>query len=394
MPVHMSQFSYWIYMLRCSNSCYYTGYTSNLPRRYHEHLKGSKTARYTRSFRPRGIACCWRLFGSRADAMRIEALIKKMDRPAKDRLVGKPSLLSEMLGGDEHSCPVIVPMDRKAVMQSVGRDPFPGWRKRLVVMLFTLVVGAAAVFDLPGRAWASETPKLQGDRPIHGGSARCVPFGSLQLETGYTYSAINGDREHTLGEILVRGAITGRLELRLGFNSFVWKDIGEKKEKGKDEGYAGLKLGLLKSGGGRSPLRPDLALIIGTSIPAGDPNYEENVYQPEAKSALSWDLAGWLNLGINFSYTLMSSENRRYNRYGGGASLSAYAAEVFGAFMEYYFYYPESRNGDSIHYAGGGVMLYMSEHVRIDGRAGWGRGNGKEELYIGGGAVVRFINVY
>jgi len=88
--------SYFIYMLECDNGSFYTGYTNDLDRRMGEHLSGSAKSSYTRSFRPVSMAACWKIKGSRADAMAIERLIKGLGRQAKEKLVATPSMLKKL----------------------------------------------------------------------------------------------------------------------------------------------------------------------------------------------------------------------------------------------------------------------------------------------------------
>ena len=93
--------SWFVYILECENGSFYTGFTDDLSRRYEEHLKGSKKSKYTRSFKPVRIARSWLLRGSRAGAMKVERLVKKMDRTAKDALVKNPHSLNEII--ERHS---------------------------------------------------------------------------------------------------------------------------------------------------------------------------------------------------------------------------------------------------------------------------------------------------
>lgn len=85
---------YWVYILYCNNDTYYTGYTSDLARRYQQHLHGTGGCKYTRSFRPLAIAQCWKISHSKSLAMRLERQIKKMSRRDKEQLVKKPSGLA------------------------------------------------------------------------------------------------------------------------------------------------------------------------------------------------------------------------------------------------------------------------------------------------------------
>ncbi len=76
---------YWVYILECSNGSFYTGYTHNLEKRYQEHCEG-KGAKYTKSFKPVKIAQTWQ-FESQSLAMKAEALIKRLKRSDKLKLI-------------------------------------------------------------------------------------------------------------------------------------------------------------------------------------------------------------------------------------------------------------------------------------------------------------------
>lgn len=88
--------TFFVYMLELGNGNLYTGYTRDLQARYLQHARG-RGGRYTRSFPPVRIAQCWNTYGSRAAAMKVEALIKSCDRRQKQRLVAEPRLLGQLL---------------------------------------------------------------------------------------------------------------------------------------------------------------------------------------------------------------------------------------------------------------------------------------------------------
>lgn len=92
---------YWVYILRCSNQSYYTGYTDNLEKRFSEHLTG-KGGKYTRSFKPLSIAQSWEIKGNKRKAMRIERYIKTLSKTQKEELVQNPNseLLINMLSNE------------------------------------------------------------------------------------------------------------------------------------------------------------------------------------------------------------------------------------------------------------------------------------------------------
>lgn len=84
---------FWIYMLECENGHYYTGISTNLARRYRQHLGGRGGVRYTRSFRPRRIAQCWRAVAPIGTVLKIELFIKRKSRAFKTSIVAEPRLL-------------------------------------------------------------------------------------------------------------------------------------------------------------------------------------------------------------------------------------------------------------------------------------------------------------
>ncbi len=84
---------YWVYLLNCVNGSYYTGYTTDLIRRYHEHRTGSDKCKYTRSFKPLGVVQCWAISGTQSMAMKIEKFIKGLSRREKEELILRPECL-------------------------------------------------------------------------------------------------------------------------------------------------------------------------------------------------------------------------------------------------------------------------------------------------------------
>ena len=77
---------YFVYILRCSDNTLYTGITTDLEKRTHEHNHSSKGAKYTRARRPVKMvyseACM-----DRSSALKREIVIKKMSRSEKEELI-------------------------------------------------------------------------------------------------------------------------------------------------------------------------------------------------------------------------------------------------------------------------------------------------------------------
>ena len=79
---------YYVYMLRCAGDRLYTGITTDLFRRFSEHENGARGAKFTRAFRPEAVAAAWETV-SRANALKLEAGIKKLRRRQKETLIAK-----------------------------------------------------------------------------------------------------------------------------------------------------------------------------------------------------------------------------------------------------------------------------------------------------------------
>ena len=76
---------HFVYVLRCRDDTFYTGYTTDVERRVHEHDAG-EGAKYTRGRTP--VECCHvEGYPSRSAAMSREHEVKSLSRTAKERLV-------------------------------------------------------------------------------------------------------------------------------------------------------------------------------------------------------------------------------------------------------------------------------------------------------------------
>jgi len=84
---------YWVYILHCENGSLYTGYTTDLVRRYQQHVLGTGGCKYTRSFKPLSIAQHWQIEGDKSVAMQLERFIKKLPKKKKEELVRHPERL-------------------------------------------------------------------------------------------------------------------------------------------------------------------------------------------------------------------------------------------------------------------------------------------------------------
>lgn len=88
----MKKKRYFVYILACSNGAYYTGYTTDLARRFEEHRLGTIKCKFTRSFKPLNIAQSWYVF-SKEKALKMECFVKSLTKSQKEILIQQPKIL-------------------------------------------------------------------------------------------------------------------------------------------------------------------------------------------------------------------------------------------------------------------------------------------------------------
>ncbi|MDE2070876.1 MAG: GIY-YIG nuclease family protein [Gammaproteobacteria bacterium] len=75
---------WYVYLLECRGERLYTGITTDVERRLHEHRAGQKGARFTRAHPPVRMVAAVRV-ASRPAALRLEAAIRKLRHAQKLR---------------------------------------------------------------------------------------------------------------------------------------------------------------------------------------------------------------------------------------------------------------------------------------------------------------------
>ncbi len=80
---------YYLYILRCEGGSLYTGITTDVNRRFEEHLAGRGVgAKYTKTHIPQKIELQLAV-GSRAEASKLEFKIKHLQKQQKEELLAK-----------------------------------------------------------------------------------------------------------------------------------------------------------------------------------------------------------------------------------------------------------------------------------------------------------------
>ena len=76
---------YYVYIILCDNGSFYTGYTKDIDKRLKLHVNG-RGAKYTKMHKPKKIAYT-ESYEQRAEAMRREKMIKKLNHKQKQVLI-------------------------------------------------------------------------------------------------------------------------------------------------------------------------------------------------------------------------------------------------------------------------------------------------------------------
>lgn len=88
---------YYVYMLRCTDGSLYTGITTDVTRRFAEHLAGGAAgAKYTKNHTPQKIAAVWQV-ENRSMASKLEWRLKHLTKQQKEALCEAPERLSEFV---------------------------------------------------------------------------------------------------------------------------------------------------------------------------------------------------------------------------------------------------------------------------------------------------------
>lgn len=88
---------YYLYILQCNNGALYTGYTTDIERRYREHQTGTIKCKYTRSFPPKKLSVYWQINTTMSSILKIEYFIKTLTRTEKNLLIAQPHELTQQL---------------------------------------------------------------------------------------------------------------------------------------------------------------------------------------------------------------------------------------------------------------------------------------------------------
>lgn len=119
---------------------------------------------------------------------------------------------------------------------------------------------------------AEPTP-LASDRPSFSSGTAITQVGHPLLEAGMTYSRADGANVLAVGEATLRAGVSPRVELRLTAPNYLMVRPDAIRADGLGDAGIGAKVTLFEGGGNSAPVHPEIALLVGTSLPTGSATF-------------------------------------------------------------------------------------------------------------------------
>ncbi|MGB5815130.1 MAG: transporter [Thermoanaerobaculia bacterium] len=252
-----------------------------------------------------------------------------------------------------------------------------------------LAVAVLVCLTGPLVAQSVQEEPLVTDRPDFTESAETIAPGRVQLETGYTMIDEGEDTEtEAWGEVLVRIGVSQRVELRLGLNSYLQTTRPGEDLSGFQDSSVGVKIKLRDTIEGSA--RPQVALLLGTTLPTGSSEYREPHARPGSALALAWCLSSRIGLGANLNYAYLSEEGEQFSELAGSVAIGYGLSKRLGGYLEYFGFNSPSRSGPDSHFLDGGFTWLLSNNAQLDARAGVGLNSAAADFFVGVGAAWRW----
>jgi hypothetical protein len=265
-----------------------------------------------------------------------------------------------------------------------------------IAKLFLGLVLAAPALTL-AQDFSGLPDPLDTDRPDFTEGTSTVPQGHYQLEGGYTFTRLGEEDSSSLGELLLRIGTGERVETRLGIGSYTQVDTGvpgASTLSGYEDPTIGVKIRLTPEDTELLPPgRPQLAILLATSVPVGSDDLTADEWQPEGKLALGWDFTDRFSLGSTLIYGYPSDpaeSGERFSQFAASLSAGYSLTDRLGAYLEGYGFNKESRDGSSTTYLNTGLSFGISNDLQIDVRVGAGLDDPSPNWFAGFGGAVRF----
>lgn len=240
---------------------------------------------------------------------------------------------------------------------------------------------------------------LVTDRPDQTESSVVVPRGWVQLEVGWGFTRYDegGVRleVHEVPASLLRVGLSRKVELRIGWTGFVDAEARAGRFELSEDGVGDAELGAKISLGEERGKRPEMALLVGTSVPVGDDAFTSDRFDPNLRLAFSHTLSERVGLGYNVGLGFGSELGGDGERHTLSTAFYTVAlgfglSDQWGAFVELFGDVPASASGDSSHSFDGGFTYLVRDNLQLDLAGGVGLSDAADDWFVGLGLSVRW----
>ena len=242
---------------------------------------------------------------------------------------------------------------------------------------------------------------LSTNRPSFTAAAQTVGIGTLQLESGYTYTHRGGGGPydvHSYPELNPRfGLLFNWLEI---FGRYSYADQNALENgagpigSGTQSAAIGVKFVLSPQRG----VLPQLAVDLETTLPytplaTGTPLPRTGFWRPGLLFNYAWTFGdGWGAAGTTrLRDQIDGSTGDAYLQVAQSGVLTYSPADPLILFAEAYTFQPHAAPTDRTqYYAQAGVQILPTRNIQFDIRAGLGLNDASDDLFTGAGLSVRF----
>lgn len=234
-----------------------------------------------------------------------------------------------------------------------------------------------------------EPTPLASDRPSFSTGTAITQVGHPLLEAGMTYARADGANVLALGEATLRMGVSPRVELRLTAPNYLMVRPDAIRADGLGDAGIGAKVTLFQGGGESAPVHPEIALLVGTSLPTGSATFGSDRALPSASLIAGWSLSDRVGLGANLIWGQTDTGAGTADVYAAVVGLGFANSDKVGTFTELYSTRGPSGDWDPASLQGGLTYL-LRPSLQLDGHAGVRFKDAGEGYYVGFGFSRRF----
>ncbi|MBD3384077.1 hypothetical protein GF407_04040 [candidate division KSB1 bacterium] len=225
--------------------------------------------------------------------------------------------------------------------------------------------------------------ELVTDRPDFTESALVVPAGTLQIEAGAEYADFNSVTDFSCPAILARAGLGNRFEVRVGFGGWSKITVDDKSQTYLNDLILEAKYQLTET----SATIP-MALMLVSTLPAGDEEVSVGNTEIGIKYACSYDVNESIGLGVNFGAISVTAGDERQILSLASVALGVGLSDKLAIFLETFAEIPQNQSWQPV--LDGGFTYLLAPLLQADFYIGKGLNGQSAELIIGAGVSLGF----